>query len=62
MHKREGNMVKNNKFLIDGQNLEEEVFATEIEGSMGAMAREKNFTIEKIITRIKKSDKIIAQL
>jgi hypothetical protein len=38
MHKREGNMVKKNKFLIDRQNLEEEDFATKVAGSMGAMA------------------------
>jgi glutaredoxin 2 len=62
MHKREGNMVKKNKVLIDRQNLEEEDFATKVAGSMGAMATKKKFTIGKIITRIKKSDKIIAQL
>jgi hypothetical protein len=62
MHKREGNMVKKNKVLIDGQNLEEEDFATEVAGSMGAMATTNFFTVGKIITRIKKSDKIIAQL
>jgi hypothetical protein len=38
MHMKEGSMVKKNKVLIDGQNLEEEDFATEIAGSMGAMA------------------------
>ena len=31
-------MVKKHKVLIDGKNLEEEDFATEIEASMGAMA------------------------
>jgi hypothetical protein len=35
---KEGSMVKKHKVLIDGQNLEEEDFATEIVGSMGAMA------------------------
>jgi hypothetical protein len=38
MYKKEGNMVKKHKVLIDGQNLEEEDFTTEIAGSMGAMA------------------------
>jgi hypothetical protein len=56
MHKREGNMVKKNKVLIDRQNLEEEDFATKVVGSMGAMATKNFFTIGKIITRIKKSD------
>jgi hypothetical protein len=55
-------MVKKNKVLIDRQNLEEEYFTTKVAGSMGAMATENLFTIGKIITRIKKSDKIIAQL
>jgi uncharacterized protein YybS (DUF2232 family) len=62
MHKREGNMVKKNKVLIDRKNMEEEYFATKVAGSMGAMATEKFFTIGKIITRIKKSDKIIEKL
>jgi hypothetical protein len=38
MHMKEGSMVKKHKVLIDGHNLEEEDFATEIVGSMGAMA------------------------
>jgi hypothetical protein len=38
MHKREGNMVKKNKVLIDRQNMDEEDFATKVAGSMGAMA------------------------
>jgi uncharacterized protein YybS (DUF2232 family) len=62
MHKREGNMVKKNKVLIDRQNLEEEDFATKVACSMGAMATKIFFTVGKIITRIKKSDKIITQL
>jgi hypothetical protein len=62
MHKREGNMVKKNKVLIDRQNLEEEDFITKVAGSMGSMATENFFTVGKIITRIKKSDTIIAQL
>ena len=42
--------------------MEEEDFTTEVAGSMGAMATSNVFTVGKIITRIKKSDKIIAQL
>jgi hypothetical protein len=38
MYMKEGSMVKKPKVLIDGHNLEEEDFATEIAGSMGAMA------------------------
>jgi hypothetical protein len=62
MHKKEGNMVKKHKVLIDRHNLEEEDFATEIAGSMGSMATTNFFTMGKMRTRIKKSDKIIAQL
>jgi hypothetical protein len=62
MHKREGNIVKKNNVLIDRQNLEEEDFTTKVAGSMGAMETKNFFTVGKIITRIKKSDKIIPQL
>ena len=55
-------MVKKNKVLIDKQNLEEEDFTTEIAGSMGAMETPNFFIVGKMRTRIKKSDKIIAQL
>jgi hypothetical protein len=48
--------------LIDGKNLEEEDFSTEVAGSMGAMATTNFFTMGNIISRINKSDKIIAQL
>jgi hypothetical protein len=62
MHKKEGNMVKNHKVLIDGQNLEEEDFATEIAGSMGSMETPNFFTVGNMRTRIKKSDNMIAEL
>ena len=55
-------MVKKKEVLIDVQNLEEEYFATEVAGSMGAMETTNFFTVGKIITRIKKSDEMIAQL
>jgi hypothetical protein len=62
MHKKEGNRVKKHKVPTDGQNLEEEDFATEIAGSMGAMATTNFFTMGNMRTRIKKSDNMIAQL
>ena len=55
-------MVKKNKVLIDGQNLEEEDFTTEIAGSMGAMETTNFFTMGNMRTRIKKSNNMIAQL
>jgi hypothetical protein len=62
MHMREGGMVKKHRVLIDGQKLEEEDFATEVAGSMGAMATTNIFTVENMRTRIKKSNHMIAQL
>jgi hypothetical protein len=62
MYMREGGMVKKHRALVDGQNLEEEDFATKVAGSMGAMATTNLFTVENMRTRIKKSNHIIAQL
>ena len=59
---REGGMVKKHKVLVDGQKLEEEDFATEVAGSMEAMATTNLFTVENMRTRIKKSNHMIAQL
>jgi hypothetical protein len=59
---KEGSMVTKHKVLIDGQNLEEEDFAIEIEGSMGAMATKNIFTVGNMRMRIKKSNNMIAQL
>ena len=55
-------MVKKHKVLLHGKNLEEEDFATEIAGSMGAMATTNFFTVGNMRTRIKKSNNMIAQL
>jgi hypothetical protein len=62
IYMKEGSMVKNHKVLIDGQNLEEEDFAADIVGSMGAMATAKFFTMGNMRMRIKKSNNMIAQL
>ena len=55
-------MVKKHKVLIDGHNLEEDDFTTEIASSMGAMKTTNLFTMGNMRTRIKKSDNMIAQL
>jgi hypothetical protein len=62
MHQREGVMVKKHRVLIDGQNLEEEYFATEVAGSMGALATTNLFTIDSMRTRLKQSNNMIVQL
>jgi hypothetical protein len=59
---REGGMVKKHRVLIDGHKLEEEDFATEVAGSMGATTTTNFFTVENMRTRIKKSHHMIARL
>jgi len=53
MHLREGTMVKKHRVLIDGQNLEEEDFTTEVAGSMGALAMTNLFSVDSLKTRLK---------
>jgi hypothetical protein len=62
MYMKEGSMVKKNKVLIDGHNLEEEDFTTEIAGSMGAMETTNFFTVGNMRMRIKKSNNMIDQI
>jgi len=57
MHQRKGAMVKKNRVLIDGQNLEEEDFATEVVGSMGDLETANLFTVDSMRTRRKQSNK-----
>jgi hypothetical protein len=61
MYMREGGMVKKHRVLVDGQNLEEGDFSTEVEGSMGAMATSNLFTIGNMRTRLKQSNHRIVQ-
>jgi hypothetical protein len=44
MHLKGGTMVKKHRVLVDGQNLEEEDFTTEVAGSMGALATTNFFS------------------
>jgi hypothetical protein len=53
MHQREGTMVKRHRVLIDGHNLEEEYFATEVASSMGALATTNLFIVDNMRTRLK---------
>jgi hypothetical protein len=62
MHQREGAMVKKHKVLVDGQNLEEEEFATEVAGSMGALETTNMFTVDSMKTRLRQKNQMIAQL
>jgi hypothetical protein len=43
MHQKEGTMVKKHRALLNGQNLEDEDFATEVSGSLGDFAKANLF-------------------
>jgi hypothetical protein len=60
VHQREGTMVKKNTVLVDGENLEEEDFSTEVAGSMGALATTNLFIVENMRKRLKQSNHMIA--
>jgi hypothetical protein len=62
MHLREGTMVKKHRVLVDGKNLEEEDFTTEVAGSMGALATANLFSVDSLKTRLKQKNQMIAQL
>ena len=62
MHLREGTMVKKHKVLVDGKNLEEEYFTTEVAGSMGTLGTVNLFLVDSMKTRPKKKNQMIAHL
>jgi len=55
-------MVKKHRVLVDGHNLEEEDFSTEVVGSMGALATTNLFTVDNLKTRLRQRNQMIAQL
>jgi hypothetical protein len=61
-HQREGATIKRHRVLLDGQALEEEDFATEVAGSLGAFAMTNQFSVENLKERLKKKDLLISQL
>jgi hypothetical protein len=62
MYMREGGMVRKHRVLVDGQNMEEEYFTTEVAGSMGALATSNLFTVDNMRTRLKQCNYRIVQL
>jgi hypothetical protein len=62
MYLREGTMVKKHRVLVDGKKLEEEDFATEVAGSIGALATANLFSVDSLKTRLKQKNQMIAQL
>jgi hypothetical protein len=62
MHLKEGTLVKKHKILVDGQNLEEEDFSTEVAGSLGVFATTNLFSVDNLKARLKQRNQMIAQL
>jgi hypothetical protein len=62
MHIREGEMVKKNRVLLDGQNLEEENFSTEVGGSLGAFEMTNLFSVDNLKERLRQRNQTISQL
>ena len=55
-------MVKKHKIIIDGKNLNEGVFATELEGTMGAIASANMYSVGNLTTMLEQKDQEIVQL
>ena len=47
---------------MDGENLEEEDFATEVAGSLGAFATTNLFSVDNLKARLKQRNQMITQL
>ena len=62
MHPRGDAMIKKHKIIVDGQNLEEEDFATEAAGSMGALETTNLYFVGNLRTSLQQKDQMIAQL
>jgi hypothetical protein len=62
MHPRGDMMIKKHKIIIDGQKLKEGEFATEIAGTMGALASTNLYYVGSLTTMLEQKDQMIAQL
>jgi hypothetical protein len=62
MHPRGDMMIKKHKIIVDGQKLEEGEFATEIAGTMGALASANLYFVGNLRTMLQQKDQMIAQL
>jgi hypothetical protein len=52
MHPRGDMMIKKHKIIVDGQKLEEGEFATEIAGTMGALASANLYYVGNLRTML----------
>jgi len=55
-------MVKKHRVLLDGQNLEDEDFATEVAGSLGYFVMTNLFSIDNLKERMRQINHMISQL
>jgi hypothetical protein len=62
MHPRGDMMIKKKKIIIDGQKLKEGEFATEIAGTIGALASTNLYSVGSLTTMLEQKDQMIAQL
>jgi hypothetical protein len=62
IHQRDGATVKKHRVLLDGQALEEEDFATEVAGSLGAFATTNQFSVDNLKEKLKQKDLLVSQL
>ena len=61
-HQKEGTIVKRHRVLLYGKTLEEEDFATEVAGSLGAFATANQFSVSNLKEKLKQKDMLIGQL
>ena len=54
MHQKQGAMIKNHRVLLDGKNLKEEDFATEVAISLGDFSTNNLFSVDNMKERLKK--------
>jgi hypothetical protein len=62
MHQKEGATVKKHRVLLDGQNLEDEDFSTEVANSLGAFATANLFSVDNLKEILKQRNQMISQL
>ena len=55
-------MVEKNRVIIDGKKLKDGEFATEIAGTMGALASKNLYFVGSLTTMLEQNDQTIAQL
>jgi ABC-type phosphate transport system auxiliary subunit len=55
-------LSKKQRVLLDGKNLEEEEFATEVAGSLGSFATTNLFSVDNLKEKLKKKNQMISQL